>query len=542
VLVASGRTPERGWRRIVREALFFLGGQPDRHRSSLAAYDHRRNGPFLGVSDEGSAAAHVRKAALNSPKALALGSAADPLSVGVGQDGERLGGVGEVPVGPGEFADIWTECIGRILMTTNVGSRANLRLYRRAPLVMIRDGPLAEARAAAKVALATAFKPFLQAAGGPRPLVVDVEFEFGSKRPVNIQQKVLRSLRKYVKTAGVADPKTQDIALTIRLGWDDKGRKAALNAIDLASAAGIEHVTIDGVVRKDADALVSLSGLLNYLPPDGVTAVLEHAQAKGVRVRGINQPDPDTVAREIWSALNTARAMGLDLGKYGLFPLTLEECDRVVQLIQQWFGDWSAAPVFYVDQGILTKRRVYVAQNIEKGIEAWLRVIAKHKVRVCLIDTVDKAKGWKILKSEDEPNGILRSEQIARLNALGEKLGIGVLWAGGITLPQAYEFGKLGVFGIYVTTAASAEIAVGRAYQRDPALAAEKEPTYPGVLMVKTALEGGFLAARLGTGSARVRNKQQTLRTAIEQAGTDRQKLAAVLPMAWRSWWRDYPR
>jgi hypothetical protein len=41
--------------------------------------------------------------------------------------------------------------------------------------------------------------------------------------------------------------------------------------------------------------------------------------------------------------------MGLDLGKYGPFPLTMEEHDIVVGLIQQWFPDWSAAPVYYVE-------------------------------------------------------------------------------------------------------------------------------------------------------------------------------------------------
>jgi hypothetical protein len=79
----------------------------------------------------------VRQAAFAAPKAVELGRRASPLTVGVALDAERLGGIGEVPVGPDEFFQIWSECVGRTLMTTNVGSRANLRLYRHAPVVSI---------------------------------------------------------------------------------------------------------------------------------------------------------------------------------------------------------------------------------------------------------------------------------------------------------------------------------------------------------------------------------------------------------------------
>src|SRR5262249_24075645 len=150
----------------------------------------------------------------------------------------------------------------------------------------------------------------------------------------------------------------------------------------------------------------------------------------------------------------------LHLGKYGLSPLTLEESEIVVKQVQQWFPDWPAAPVFYVDQGIIARSGVYVGHNTAKGVAAWLRVMAKHKVEVVLIDTVDKSKGWKLFRTVDDPKGLLRPQQISRLAALGESLGIKVLWAGGITGRQAYELGKLGVFGIYVTTAAASAVPV----------------------------------------------------------------------------------
>ena len=84
---------------------------------------------------------------------------------------------------------------------------------------------------------------------------------------------------------------------------------AAIRAIDLAHAAGIGTVGIDGVVRKEADRVGSFPGLLNYLPPADVARVLSHADAKRSGFVPRRQVDPDTVARSIWSTLNTARAM-----------------------------------------------------------------------------------------------------------------------------------------------------------------------------------------------------------------------------------------
>jgi len=529
-LVSSGATPGTRWRQVVREALTFMGGQADRHTSSLAEYDHCLYGPYLGVSDEGGAALAIRRAAFATPKVRALGHRISPLTVGVALDAERLGSVGEVPVGPDEYADVWSECVGRLLITTNVGSRANLRVYNREPLVTIPAGEGSQALKTAQAGLAAAFKPFLEAPGGGRPVVVFVEFEFGSIPPLRDQQAVLRSVVKYVRTSGIAAPRIHQIGLNVRIGWGPKGRDSALRAIDLANSVGINHVSIDGVVRKDADTVVSLPGLLNYLTPELVAPILQRAQTKRVEVRPINVTDPDTVAREIWTGLSMARAMGLDLGKYGLFPLSLEEGDNIVGQVQRWFPDWCAAPVFYIDQGIISRSHVYTGNEIAKGVVAWLRAMARHKVRIVLIDTVDKSKGWRILKMDNDPKGILEAEQIARLNAVGQKLGIKMLWAGGITPEHAHQFGKLGVFGIYVTTAASKAAPVRGTYMNDPELAAEKRPTFAGVVKVKTLLEAGFLLERLGSVSPQIHAK-------IKEAGVDPVALSSILPRAWRLWW-----
>jgi hypothetical protein len=527
--VITGAEPSEGERRLAREALRFLGGEADRPTVSLKDYDHHRYGPFLGISDEGGAAVAIRMAAYASMKTRALGRRGFPLTIGVGLDAERLGGVGEIPVGPDEFAQIWIECAGRLLRTTNVGSRANLRLYRRAPCVTVGGGDPKAALEKAKTDLAAAFSPFLRAPGGARPLTVSVEFDFDHRQPVSNQKSILKALLEHVRTGGIAAPGIQTIAFKVRIGWGAKGRHASIRAIDLASASGIKVVIIDGVVRKDADSVVSLPGLLNYLTPDMVTAILDHARKKSIEVRPANQADPDTVAREIWSALNTARGMGLDLGKYGLFPLGLEECDRIVSQVQKWFSDWSAAPVFYVDQGLVSKGHVYIGKELKKGVEIWLKMLGKHKVPLCLIDTVDKSRGWKILKTANDPKGLLEESQIARLSALGEKFGVRTLWAGGITLDHAYMLGKLGVFGIYVTTSASVEAPVNGEYKDDPGLPAAKRPTFMGVLNVKTVLEAGYLVDRLPAGAVRDR---------LQRAGLDIGKLSKALPAAWRQWWK----
>src|SRR5262249_40245745 len=102
-IASDGRLPGRRWRSVGRKALRHLGGDADRLSASLKDYDHHRYGPFLGISDDGGAAAEVCRAALASPKAQALGRSASPLTLGVALDAERLGGIGEVPVGPDEF-------------------------------------------------------------------------------------------------------------------------------------------------------------------------------------------------------------------------------------------------------------------------------------------------------------------------------------------------------------------------------------------------------------------------------------------------------
>ncbi|MCX6562763.1 MAG: hypothetical protein NTU60_04045 [Candidatus Aminicenantes bacterium] len=494
--VEAGVVPPETLIELAREAFLFLGGQGEPGSLSLKDYDHVTYGPYLGISDEGSAAQVILKAALQTPKACLL-KKIEPITVGVSLDAERLGAVGEVAVGPTEYAEIYVGSVGRILTSTNVGTRLNLRYYLNYPVVMVPAGPRLASLEKAKSGLKEKFRPFLKTPdGSPRPLAVYVKFDPIARRSVGEKIAILKDLAAYASKGGIADPKRHRLGLQQPIRFGIRARDAALLAIDMASAAGLRHVALEGIVRRDVEANVSCPGLLNYLAPGLLGPVLRRAAQKGVQVHPKNVVDTDTVARNVWSSLNTARQMGLALGKYGTFPLTLEECNAVIQKVQAWFSDWSAAPVFFLDQGALSRTRVFVGRDVMAGLKEWLDIIGRHGVRVILIDTMDKSKGYRLLRTKDEPKGLLSRAQVQKIDQMASKKGIKTLWAGGITIPQVFEFGKLGVFGIYVTTAVSAARPVGRAYWRDPLLAAEKEPTFEGIYRAKLLLEAGFLSSR----------------------------------------------
>ncbi|UCD19923.1 MAG: hypothetical protein JSU64_01950 [candidate division WOR-3 bacterium] len=502
--IFSGDARKKGWpsdkeqrtlTSLARAAMLYLGGDPDPNSVSLKDYDHEKYGPYLGISDEGSAAHVIREAGLNSPKMTAIGKA-DPIVVGVAHDAERLGAIGEVPVGPEEYTDIRLQCVGRILTSTNVGTRLNLRYYKHYPEVYIHKGTTRKSLSKPKKDIHDAFEPFVKTPDGkPRPLIVFIRFASEVRDRVNI----LKDLVAYTANRKVTVPALHRLGLLVRIAYGKRGQKTALEAIDLASRTGLRDVALDGFMRGAAKGQISLPGLLNFLPPSLVGPVLRHAKAKRVSIYPKNTVDPDTVARNVWSTLNSARHMGLELGKYGTFPLTLEECDEVIGKVEKWFKDWTAAPVFFVDQGILSRERVYVRSNVVAGLKEWLKIVRRHNVPVVLIDTVEKSKGWRLLRTGGDRKGLLSRLQIQLVNRYAAKMGIKVLWAGGISLPQVYEFGKMGVFGIYVTSAAASKEPVSVEYERDPLLASLKEPSVEGVCRTKLLLETGFLASRLNT-------------------------------------------
>ncbi len=538
-----------------RRAFLHLGGDPARASASLKDYDYDRYGPFLGVSDEGSAAGAIREAAFESPKVGALPASVRPAPVVVGMavDAERLVGVGEVVVGPEEYADIWLATVGRVLVTTNIGTQVNMRVYRPEPRVRVASRR-PSALAAAMREIAAEFKPYLDTPDlKPRPRTVFVEFPQSARLTVRQKAAVLQQLAAFVSSGEAAGrpraPEGQVLGLAAFVGNGPTGRDRALAAIDLAASAGLGVVLLDGTKSRRSQSAITRGGLRDYFEPGLIGPILRRAGATGVRVRAANLPDTDTIARSIWVGLNTARSMGANLGKYGCVPLTLEEIDEVVALVQAWMKDWSAAPVFFVDQGLVGARSVDVERDLPRGIERWLSAVAARGARVVLIDTVDKSTGRRLLKkSAGDATGYLGLRQIERIERYARRpdVNIKVLWAGGLGLRDAYEMGRRRVFGIYVTSAAATTIPVAGSYVRDPALAGLKEPSKEGVLRTKTLLEAGFLAATLaGTPDGeRIEQAAAALLSALDakekdgeaiKAGTHSLRAACV--DGWKTHW-----
>jgi len=547
--VVNGQaSPEQTQR--ARRAFLHLGGDPARSSFSLKDYDHERFGPFLGVSDEGSAGAAIRAAGMESPKARMLPKdvTCRPLAVGLAIDAERLCAAGEVNVGPEEYVDIWLEAVERLLVTTNVGTRVNLRVYQREPTVLLKGDGQKELDEA-KQEIAAAFKPFVETPDlKPRPLTVFVDIPNYVRMTGPKRRSALKKLVDYVSSGKAAGkdvaPAGQELGLATWVKLGSAGRDQAIAAIELAAKVGMRVVLIDGVKRKAAEKAVSLAGLLDYFPPGCVGPILRAAKSRNVCVRTANLPDTDTIARSTWVGLTTARSNGVNLGKYGCFPLTLEETDYVVEQIQKWLGQWSAAPVFFVDQGVLSEDGVDVGHDLMRGLKRWLTKVAAHKVRIVLIDTVDKGSGKRLLKrSTKDDAGFVTLTQVKTVEAFARSLGIRLLWAGGLRLPEAFEMGRLGVFGIYVTSAAATTVPVSGSYIRDPCLAGVKEPSKEAVLRTKIVLEAGFLSSHLtGEAAVEIDRLAKDLLTAHDKKAVETVKnlteaLASACAKGWRTYW-----
>jgi hypothetical protein len=484
------------WQPLLKEAFQQIGGGAEPCLVSLRSYESDRYGPYLGVSDDGNAAHEFRKAILASPKAEVLGPQ-PPLVVGAALDAERLAAVGEVVVGRDEYCNIWLACQGSTLMSTNVGTRLNLRYYAVRPVVEIELADVESMITAASERLPRLFAPFWRTLNG-KPRSVTVFADFGKGIPYDHRLAVLRALRRRVQSGDFCDPRIHRLGLLAEVGRGAKGVRAAQRHMGIAKAAGLDEVAIQGLVTTEAEDRISLPGLLNYFDVPSVRSLMRTSRAKHVVLTPKNLVDPDTVARQVWAPLQVARGMGLALGKYGLFPLTLEEADVVMGLVQGWFADWSAAPVCYLDLPIVSAEEIYTETEIENGTKRWLQVVAKHQIPVVLFDTAEKAKGRRLMKNHpDDEVGILHQSQIQHLDQYAKRLHIKALWAGGISLAQTLTFGQLKVFGIYVTSAAATLCPVDSSIRNDPSLAAQRRVTQAGVRNTKLVLEAGFLMSRL---------------------------------------------
>jgi hypothetical protein len=491
-------TKDSQYRRLfeaAKQAMFYLGGQGDFALTTVADYDHKLYGPFLGVSDNGSATKAIRQGAMASPKCEILGAKRlNPLTIGVSHDAERLGAVGEVVVGPDEYANIRLACRDRLLTTTNIGTRANVRYFHLPPVVELGGADFEQLIESGVDGIKREFSNYLPSElGKGRKMTVFVKFT-SSVNP-QIQLRVLKELARRVDSRELSRSKKH------QLGWLAQLKNRSVDEFQgiaqIAKQTGITHVAVEGSYRKAAQDAISLPGLLNFYTPEDLTKVLSIAANQGLHVTTLCQVDPQTTARHIWTGLCVARSMGVDLGKYGTVPLSMAEQKEVVARIQHWLPFWCAAPVYYIDQPLVADREVFHEPNLVAGIKQWLEMVAILRVKVVLIDTANKSEKRKLLKtSPTDKVGFLSLEQVAELTKLGESKRIKILWAGGISLPQAYDLGKLGVFGMYVTSEAAETVALDNRSRRDPYLVTARRPESKAVARVKLLIEAGFLAGQ----------------------------------------------
>lgn len=482
--------------KMARQAFLALGGVAEPVVTSLRHYQHTVYGPYLGVSEGGSAAERIRDAFLRSPKALAFGKV-DPLVIGGAVDAERLGGSGEVPVGPNEYCDIQLACVGRVLTTTNVGTRVNARYYNDPPFLTIAHPELASAMGHALTKATALLEPFWHTPDG-RPVPTTLFISFTRSATHSAKLAMLRRLKKEMQKGEFCDPSVHRLGLLVRAPQGSEAPQPVLKGLALAAEAGIGEVVVNGVLRRSAQERISMPGLLNFFSKTNLNKLFAKAKENRIVLRAWKVIDTDSVARVTWSSLQAARNAGLYLGKYGMLPLTMAEADYVIGRIQSWFQDWSAAPAIYVDCPTVAPYRCYDEKDAGEAIRLWLDLVEKKSVPVVLIDTADKSKGRRLMK--DGPGddvGILNENEIRDIDDYARSKGIKVLWAGGISAAQAYRFGKLGVFGIYTTTSTARKKAVSGDYARDPSLPNEKEPTYRGVCRVAILLQAGFLQEKL---------------------------------------------
>jgi hypothetical protein len=479
---------------------------------ALEVYDQQRFGPVLGVSDEGAAAQTIADAAYASAKAKAV-DAADAMVVGMILDGERMGSAGEVPIGPDEYAQVLPAAQGRIFCTTNVGVRVNTRFYQPLPEFRVADAQSDEQKWLDGIF--EKFKPFINTPdGNPRPLMVRLVTE--SRQCQDALRELVPKLEAGRKNGRLGSSDLH--RLSILVVFDDEIRTSAeveqiRQLMTLASELGVPEVAVDGRLVEAARRRISIQGLLNILDPDTARSLLRLGQELGVRVTYHFELDPETAARTVWTGLNSAHGCGLTAAKYGLFPLKLDQQRHVVRNVQRWMGDWTPIPAFYVDTALVTDDDVFESDRCVEAARLW---------------------------------GILSMDDVATLLGHAQNIGLKVLWSGGNSAQQAYELGKLGVFGIFTTGSTARVVPVHGTLEGDKQLAMEKEPTELGVRRVHALLQGGYVWSVLGDGDGQIRDEIEARSVTLLGAASDsdacRTALASfdeVLVRGWKKYWAD---
>jgi len=490
-------------------------------KALLAEYDSDRYGPLFAVSDEGSAGPVVLDAALSSAKAAA--GASSRFRLGVILDGERMTSAGEVPIGPPEYAALSSAAAGQLLLTTNVGTRINVRLSGQLP-----EFPALEKSAEAVIA---AFEPFLDTPDRrPRPLTVRLQLDPGAD--CTRLAALVGKLDEARKRGEIGPANIHQLSVLISFK-EEITTDAQLEQIEsiIAAAAdlGVPEVAIDGAQLSYARRRWGAQGLLNVLSIPAANRLLKFATARGVRLRPRYQIDVDSAARTIWTGLEAARVNGFDAGKYGLLPLTLEEQGQVIELVTRWTSGWTAIPAFYVDTPLVTATEAFDVARCELAARRWLKVARGAGATTVLFDAPDRVNPRKLVQGSDSPDGVLTPDQIGALRDYSDLLGVKILWSGGITAAQAFALARRRVFGIFSTSSTAAKIAVTAQFERDPRLPAEHEPTEFGVRRMHAIIEGGFLSSRMAELHPGLARELETSTANLVASGGEAAKSQAAL-------------
>jgi hypothetical protein len=490
-------------------------------KALLAEYDSDQYGPLFAVSDEGSAGPVVLDAALSSAKAAA--GASNPFQLGVILDGERMTSAGEVPIGPPEYDVLSSAAAGQLLLTTNVGTRINVRLTGQLP-----EFPALEKSAQAIIAV---FHQFLETPDRrPRPLTVRLQLDPGAD--CTRLAALVRRLDEARKKGEIGPANTHQLSVLVSFKEEiatDAQLEQSEAIIAAAADLGVPEVAIDGAQLSYARRRWGAQGLLNVLSIPASNRLLKFATARGVRLRPRYQIDVDSAARTIWTGLEAARVNGFDAGKYGLLPLTLEEQGQVIELITRWTSGWTAIPAFYVDTPLVTATEVFDVAQCEVAARRWLKAARGAGATTVLFDAPDRVNPRRLVQGSDSPDGVLSPDQIEALRDYSELLGVKILWSGGITAVQAFALARRRVFGIFSTSSTAAKIAVTAQFERDPRLAAENEPTEFGVRRMHAIIQGGFLSSRMGELHAGLARELEMSTTNLVESGGEAAKSQAAL-------------
>jgi len=475
----------------------------------IADYDSRLFGPLFAVSDEGSAGDAIIDAAYGSAKAAALPSL-DPLTLGVLLDGERMTSAGEVPIGPDEYAAILSMTRDRVLCTTNVGVRVNTRLSQLLPEFAM-SGLLTNPKRYDEIY--ETFAPFLHTPDGkPRPLTARIVV--GPADGAEALRSVVEAIEsaREEKKLGPRDVHRLSVLVAFTEAITTEAHIQTIErAIDATAAEKLHEVAVDGDLLAAARKRLGLQGLLNVLDVTHLRRLLRYAHARGVRLTYRYQLDVESAARTIWTGLHAARTHRFAAGKYGLVPMTLDEQRTAIELLTRWCEGWSAIPAFYVDTPLVTSDDVYEDTRCAEAAMIWLKAARGAGATLVLFDCPDRIAPRRLLRQEGVANdiGVLSLADVECIVACARELGVKILWSGGITGPQAFELAKRDVFGIFSTSSTATKIAVTAAFERDPRLPAENEPTEFGVRRIHAVIQGGFL-------STAVRSLNDGLATAID--------------------------